>query len=32
MKVNLPAKDLLMIGFWTDWGYLNGVPANAMVT
>jgi hypothetical protein len=32
MKVNLPGKDLLMIGFWTDWGYLNGVLANAMAT
>jgi len=32
MKVNLPGKDLLMIGFWTDWGYLNDVLANAMAT
>lgn len=23
MSVNLPAKDLLIVGFWTDWGYLN---------
>jgi hypothetical protein len=32
MKVNLPGKDLLMIGFWTHWGYLNDVLANAMAT
>ena len=30
MKLNLPGKDLLVIGFWTDWGYLNDVLANAM--
>ena len=32
MKVNLLDKDLLMIGFWTGSGYLNGVLANAIVT
>lgn len=32
MRVNLPGKDLLMIGFWTDWGYLNDVLASAMAT
>jgi hypothetical protein len=26
----LPGKDLLLVGFWTDWGYLNEVLANAI--
>ena len=26
----MPGKDLLVVGFWTDWGYLNGVLANAL--
>lgn len=26
----LPGKDLLVIGFWTDWGYLSDVFANAL--
>lgn len=30
MAVHLPAKDLLIVGFWTDWGYLNDVLANAI--
>jgi hypothetical protein len=30
MTVNLPAKDLLIVGFWTDWGYFNDVLANAI--
>jgi len=30
MSVNLPGKDLLIIGFWTDWGYLNNALANAI--
>src|SRR5262249_9662745 len=30
MTVTLPGKDLLVIGFWTDWGYLNNVLANAL--
>jgi hypothetical protein len=30
MKLVLPGKDLLIIGFWTDWGYLNDVLANAL--
>ncbi len=30
MRINLPGKDLLVIGFWTDWGYLNDVLANVM--
>ena len=29
MNLNLPGRDILVIGFWTDWGYLNGVLANA---
>jgi hypothetical protein len=24
-------KDLLIVGFWSDWGYLNDVLANAML-
>lgn len=32
MTVNLPAKDLLVVGFWTDWGYLNDVLAQAITT
>jgi hypothetical protein len=30
MRLNLPAKDLLVVGFWTDWGYLNDVLADAI--
>jgi hypothetical protein len=30
MTAHLPAKDLLIVGFWTDWGYLNNVLANAI--
>jgi len=30
MTVNLPAKDLLIVGFWSDWGYLNDVLADAI--
>lgn len=32
MKLELPGKDLLVIGFWTDWGYLNDVLADALST
>jgi hypothetical protein len=32
MRLHLPGKDLLVVGFWTDWGYLNSVLANAMNT
>jgi hypothetical protein len=32
MRLLLPGKDLLVVGFWTDWGYLNGVLANALNT
>jgi hypothetical protein len=28
--LTLPGKDLLVVGFWTDWGYLNDVIANAL--
>ena len=30
MELELPGKDLLVVGFWTDWGYLNDVLANAL--
>jgi len=30
MGLTLPAKDLLVVGFWTDWGYLNDVIATAL--
>ena len=26
---NLPGKHLVVVGFWTDWGYLNDVLADA---
>jgi hypothetical protein len=29
MNLHLPGKNLLIVGFWTDWGYLNGVLADA---
>lgn len=29
MAANLRQKDLLVVGFWTDWEYLNGVLASA---
>lgn len=32
MKLELPGKDLLVVGFWTDWGYLNDVFAEALNT
>ena len=32
MRVELPGKDLLVVGFWTDWGYLNNVLADALNT
>lgn len=25
LRANLPGKDLLIVGFWTDWEYLNAV-------
>jgi hypothetical protein len=30
MELNLPNKDLLVVGFWTDWGYLNDVLAQTI--
>lgn len=30
MKLELPGKDLVVIGFWTDCGYLNDVLADAL--
>jgi hypothetical protein len=30
MKLTLPGKDLVIVGFWTDWGYLNDVLAEAL--
>ena len=30
LRMNLPGKDLLIVGFWTDWGYFNGVLADAL--
>jgi hypothetical protein len=30
IKLTLPGKDLLIVGFWTDWGYLNDVLAEAL--
>jgi hypothetical protein len=32
MRLFLPGKDLLIVGFWTDWGYLNRVLAEALNT
>lgn len=32
MKLNLPGKDLVVVGFWTDWGYLDDVLAEAYAT
>jgi hypothetical protein len=29
MNLHLPGKHLVVVGFWTDWGYLNDVLANA---
>src|SRR5229473_1693185 len=30
MQMNLPARDLLVVGFWTDWGYFNDVLAGIL--
>lgn len=30
MTLNLPGRHLVVVGFWTDWGYLNDVLANAL--
>jgi hypothetical protein len=29
MNLNLPGKHLVVVGFWTDWRYLNDILANA---
>jgi len=29
MNLHLPGKHLVVVGFWTDWGYLNNVIADA---
>lgn len=29
ISLNLPGKHLVVVGFWTDWGYLNDVLAAA---
>jgi len=29
MNLHLPGKHLIVVGFWTDWGYLNDVLADA---
>jgi NAD-dependent SIR2 family protein deacetylase len=29
MNLHLPQKDLVVVGFWTDWGYLNSVLVGA---
>lgn len=29
MNLHLPGKHLVVVGFWTDWGYLNDVLAQA---
>lgn len=29
MNLNLPESHLVVVGFWTDWGYLNDVLASA---
>ncbi len=30
LKLQLPGKDLLIVGFWTDWAYLNAILRNAV--
>jgi hypothetical protein len=29
MNLHLPGKHIVVVGFWTDWGYLNDVLSNA---
>lgn len=31
MTANLRQKDLLVVGFWSDWEYLNGVIGDALI-
>ena len=30
MNLNLPGRHLVVVGFWTDWGYLNDVLTEAL--
>lgn len=30
ISLNLPGKDLLVVGFWTDWQYLNAVVGDVL--
>jgi hypothetical protein len=30
MQLNLPGRDLLVVGFWTDWGYFNDALADVL--
>ena len=30
LRLMLPGKDLVVVGFWTDWGYFNDVLADAL--
>jgi hypothetical protein len=30
LRLSLPGKDLVVVGFWTDWGYLNDVLKDAL--
>jgi len=30
MNLNLPGKHIVIVGFWTDWGYLNDVLSTAL--
>ncbi len=30
MNLHLPGKHIVVVGFWTDWGYFNDVLANAL--
>jgi hypothetical protein len=32
MRMELPDKDLVVIGFWTDWEYLNNLLVDAITT
>jgi hypothetical protein len=30
LRANLPNRDLLIVGFWTDWAYLNSILEEAL--
>lgn len=32
VRGHFPNRDLLVVGFWTDWGYLNDILADAVVS